>query len=367
MLAHTQALTPATRAAMHPSMNSTDTSDAFDALVFIGRFQPVHAGHVKVFEEGLARSPRLYVLVGSTEQPRNLRNPFGFAERRDLIQQTVSAPSRTAVLALPDVAYNDQAWISAVLLIVERQLIADGLDPKTAKVGLIGHKKDASSYYLSLFPNWKSVGVDPLGRLSATGLRDGFLRHGTIARDVLPAATQDFLATFQTTPAFNALREERAAIDAYRATWANSPYPPTFVTTDALVVQAGHILLVRRADFPGKGLSALPGGFLDAEENLIDGMLRELREETQIAVSQAVLRGSIKTSRVFDDPHRSARGRSLTHAYLIQLEPNADGLPHVEGGDDAAKAYWLPLAKLDPRLMFEDHYHIIQSMIAHAD
>ena len=343
------------------------SSKAFDALVFIGRFQPVHAGHVKVFEEGLAQAPRLYVLVGSTEQPRNLRNPFTFAERKGLIEQSVSVADRTAVLPLPDVAYNDQAWISAVLLIVERQLIADGLDPKTARVGLIGHKKDASSYYLSLFPNWESVAVDPLGKLSATGLRDGFLREGAIAEDVLPAATKAFLADFKETTAYEALQEERGAIDAYRATWASSPYPPTFVTTDALVVQAGHILLVRRAEFPGKGLSALPGGFLDAEENLIDGMLRELREETQIDVEQAVLRGSIKTSRVFDDPHRSARGRTLTHAYLIQLEPSAEGLPHVEGGDDAAKAYWLPLAKLDPRLMFEDHYHIIQSMIAHAD
>ena len=254
-------------------------SDLFDVLVFIGRFQPVHAGHQKVFEEGLARASRLYVLVGSTEQPRNLRNPFSFDERAQMISGSVSKPARTTTLALPDVAYNDQVWISSVLVAVERQLLADGLDPKTAKVGLIGHKKDASSYYLALFPKWESVAVAPLGRLSATGLRDDYLRQGVIDASALPTATQDFLHTFKASKDYANLHEERGFIDAYRATWADSPYPPTFVTTDALIVQAGHILLVRRADFPGRGLSALPGGFLHAGENLIDGMLRELRRK----------------------------------------------------------------------------------------
>jgi len=107
------------------------------------------------------------------------------------------------------------------------------------------------------------------------------------------------------------------------------------------------------------------GGPLDIDP--LKSAQRELKEETKIDVPDAVLRGSIKHSRVFDDPHRSARGRTIAHAYLIQLEPDAAGLPAVLGSDDAEKAYWLPLAKLDPRLMFEDHYHIIQALVAQAD
>lgn len=339
----------------------------FDVLVFIGRFQPVHSGHVKVFQEGLSRAHQLYVLVGSTQQPRNLRNPFRFEERSAMIKGAVAQPERVSVLALPDVAYNDQAWISSVLVTVEQQLINDGLDPKIARVGLIGHKKDASSYYLSLFPQWESMGVAPLGSLSATGLRDDFLRDGSIDSDYLPVSSQRFLEEFRNTPEHRHLKEERAFIDDYQRSWSDSPYPPTFVTTDAVVVQSGHVLLVRRGDFPGRGQSALPGGFISAEENLVDGMLRELKEETQIEVADIVLRGSIKHSRVFDEPHRSARGRTIAHAYLIQLEPDPAGLPRVRGADDAEKAYWLPLARLDQRLMFEDHYHIIQALVSQAD
>lgn len=339
----------------------------FDALVFIGRFQPIHLGHHKVFEAGLAQAQKLYVLVGSTEQPRNLRNPFTFDERADMVRACVSDADRTQVLPLPDIAYNDQAWIGTVQEIVEQQLRKDGLDPATAKVGLIGHEKDASSYYLGLFPQWSSVGVPPYKKLSATGLRDSYFRSGKIDQDNLPQTTIQFLEGFKREAAYAALNEERIFIDRYREGWEASPYPPTFVTVDAVVIQSGHVLLVKRRAFPGKGLSALPGGFINPDEPLIDAMIRELREETRLKVPEPVLRGSIKGSRVFDDPHRSARGRTITHAYLIQLSPEAGGLPPVKGGDDAAKALWLPLANLDPYRMYEDHYHIIQAMLSLAD
>ena len=92
-------------------------------------------------------------------------------------------------------------------------------------------------------------------------------------------------------------------------------------------------------------------------------MIRELREETRIGVPAPVLRGSIRRSRVFDDPHRSARGRTVSHAYLVELSGEPGKLAKVRGGDDAAHAGWHPLGALDPAEMFEDHYHIIQTFL----
>jgi bifunctional NMN adenylyltransferase/nudix hydrolase len=120
---------------------------------------------------------------------------------------------------------------------------------------------------------------------------------------------------------------------------------------------------VRRRVHPGKGLLALPGGFLKEDATLEDSMLRELKEETQIKVPAQVLRGSIKTSRAFDYPDRSTRGRTITFAYHIELEPSLkDGLSRVKGGDDAARAFWLPLSALGEKEdeFFEDHIHIIR-------
>ena len=136
-------------------------------------------------------------------------------------------------------------------------------------------------------------------------------------------------------------------------------HPVQFLTVDAVVVQSGHVLLVKRKSAPGEGLWAIPGGYLESTETFEDGMLRELDEETKVKVPKPVLKGSIKASKVFDAPGRSLRGRIVTQAYLIELPPGE--LPKVKGSDDAAKAKWIPLAEFEKMedQMFEDHHHIV--------
>jgi bifunctional NMN adenylyltransferase/nudix hydrolase len=140
--------------------------------------------------------------------------------------------------------------------------------------------------------------------------------------------------------------------------------PPIFVTTDAVVVQSGYVLVVRRKAKPGLGLIALSGGFIKQDETLAEGMLRELKEETRLKVSLPVWRGSIVDSHVFDSPGRSLRGRTITHAYFLQLK--AGKLPSVKGGDDADKAWWMSLADLYTHedQIYEDHLQIIQHFVS---
>ena len=178
----------------------------------------------------------------------------------------------------------------------------------------------------------------------------------------LPASVNRQLQRFIESDSYQGIREEQTFIADYKAGWSHAPYAPTFVTVDAVVVQSGHLLLVTRKAFPGKGQLALPGGFVNQYEQLEEAVLRELREETRLKVPTPVLKGSIQRRRVFDSPYRSTRGRTITHAFYIELSPETS-LPKVKGGDDARHAQWVPLASLDPRQMYEDHYDIIQEMI----
>ena len=107
-------------------------------------------------------------------------------------------------------------------------------------------------------------------------------------------------------------------------------------------------------------LTLSPGGFVREDESLEDGVIRELREDTRIKVPEAVLRGSIRSTDVFDYPKRSARGRTIAHAHLIQLR-DSTSLPQVRGSEQRPVAFWLPFHQLDPQRMFEDHYHIIRA------
>jgi bifunctional NMN adenylyltransferase/nudix hydrolase len=157
------------------------------------------------------------------------------------------------------------------------------------------------------------------------------------------------------------LCSEYDMVKRYKEAWKAAPFPPTFMTVDAVVVQSGHILLVKRGDMPGKGLWALPGGFLNQEETMLDGAIRELKEETKIKVPVPVLKGSVKDSKTFDAPNRSSRGRTITQAFFIDL--GMGELPKVKGSDDAEKAFWVPFNELVQEKFFEDHAHIISHFL----
>lgn len=351
----------------------------FNIAVFIGRFQPMHFGHLNVIEEAFERADHVVVLVGSSGSPRCHRNPWTFDERSRMIRESVPSHlrKRLQVKALEDAAYNDTRWVQNVQNLVMRSTWEFGYT-SVPRVALIGHSKDATSYYLKMFPQWDSIEVDNYKNLNSTQIRNAYFSNiaemwlndadghkaGDLPQDhIVPSAVCQFLREFLKTSEYYMIRDEYEYIVKYRASWAVAPYAPTFVTVDAVVVQSGHVLLVRRRAAPGRGLWAMPGGFINQDERIRDAVVRELREETGIKVPDPVLRGSIVAQDVFDDPNRSARGRTITHAFLFRLRDDV-ALPRVKGMDDADKARWVPIADLKREDFFEDHLDIITNMIA---
>lgn len=328
-----------------------------DALVFIGRFQPFHNGHKAVIEAALEQAKEVVVVVGSSFAARNIRNPFTFQERKAMIE-SVFPTDRVKVVPVSDYPYDDNKWINSIMRIVESTV------PDAEDIGLIGHSKDSTSYYLEIFPRWKNhVEVADVGGINATDIRKVFFEMPDIPfmPDTLPSGVSQILGNILTSKPFDTLRTEYNMVKKYKEAWKAAPFPPTFMTVDAVVVQSGHILLVKRGDMPGKGLWALPGGFLNQEETMLDGAIRELKEETRIKVPVPVLKGSIKGSKTFDAPNRSSRGRTITQAFLIDL--GVGELPKVKGSDDAEKAFWVPFNKVKQEKMFEDHFFIIDNFL----
>jgi bifunctional NMN adenylyltransferase/nudix hydrolase len=347
----------------------------YDYLVFIGRLQPPTRAHEQIIRTALTLSNRVIIVLGSRNSARTLRNPFTFDERETMTRAMFSSSDQDRLLfvAQDDHTYQDEKWLVTLQQKVKEKILLSipgnrqnmtlhGLTD--VRIGLIGHSKDATSYYLNLFPTWPHENVSAMKGVDATSVREAYFDQSPaqinpthVHPEVIAA-----MAKFTATDAYRALVEERAFVRKYQQQWANSPYPPVFMTTDAIVIQSGHILLVKRGAMPGKGMWALPGGYLNPKETLEQGMLRELREETRLKVPEPVLRGSIQARETFDDPHRSPRGRTITTAFLIHLKGQR-ALPKVKGSDDAAHAQWVPIADLDPKLMFEDHFFIISVML----
>lgn len=341
--------------------------------VFIGRFQPFHNGHLSVVTSALRTADTLVILVGSAGQPRGYFNPFTFEERKEMILASLPENQRQRVLVLPllDWTYNNTRWVQGVQDAVKSALKHFDLD-HWAKVALIGHSKDRSSFYLKMFPQWAEIEVPNFQGLSATPMREKLFNAGALFEllsHVLPDTpepVQEIVFEFSKTTAFGEMIAEYEYIENYKKPYAALPYPPIFQTVDACVVQSGHILLIQRRSNPGKDLWALPGGFVNADEHIEDAVYRELREETRLKVPEKALRGCTIYNRRFDNPHRSARGRVITDAFLIKL-PDDTALPKVRGSDDAKKAKWWALDDVTRDMMFEDHFHMIENLKAKLD
>ncbi len=340
----------------------------YDFGIVIGRFQPFHLTHQKLIEHSLNLAEKIIVILGSARSAPDVKNPFTPQMREEIIRACFPNENERLIFrAVRDYPYNDHVWTAEIQNIVGE--IVEENQTEHAKIAVVGFFKDKSSYYLNLFPQWNFeefyTADKKLLSISATKVRESFFTENDVWRELVPKIVETYLNVFKTTEFFPHLQNEFAYLRKYKedTKFVGVPFAPVFITTDAVVVQSGHVLVIRRGFQPGKGLLALPGGFLAPDATLEDSMIRELKEETQIKVPAQVLRGSIKNSRAFDYPERSQRGRTITFAYHIELESNLkDGLPRVKGGDDAAKAFWLPLSALGEKEdeFFEDHLSIIR-------
>ncbi len=339
----------------------------FHTAVLIGRFQPFHQGHASLLRVALARAVQVILVLGSAHRARDAKNPFTWQERAAMIRASLDARDAERLCFVPvrDL-YNDQLWQAAVAAGVTAQLAAHSTSADDTKgIALVGHHKDASSYYLQLFPHWTYISVPQEVAVDATQLRRLMFAHDDAAHvqtalaSLTPAGVHDYLRTWLQQDFVAGLRLEHAAIEREKQAWAGSPYEPFFVTTDTVLKCGDQVLLVQRGRAPGKGLWALPGGFVEPRERLLQAAIRELQEETCIALDVQVLAQCLQDIQVFDHPDRSQRGRTITHAHFFDLGERP--LPAVQGADDAALARWFPISAIAgmEEQMFEDHFLIL--------
>lgn len=330
--------------------------------VFIARMEPLHKAHLNIIQHSLERYDRVVVGIGSARQARSPRNPWTADERIEMLRATLTRSEQDRIVTMPlrDYLYNDNQWITDV-----QQKVSTLTSAPAEKISIVGRLKDRTSYYIRMFPQWKCDEYANLHPQDATAVRVGlFEDRMKDVRELVPDPVYEYLDEWKKTETFEWTLDEHLFYENYKEMHKfrnpDLPYGPTFTTTDAVVVQSGHVLVVRRRQPPGKHLWALPGGFLASFVRIEDNMLKELKEETKIQIPKDVLRGNIVGEKVFDHPDRSLRGRTITHGFCIHLR---DGdLAHVEGDDDADKAFWVPLADLYEHedKFFEDHVHIIR-------
>lgn len=389
------------------------TLPLYDYLIYIGRFNTYHNGHKSIADKALKITKRLIFVLGSDRSPRTTHNPFTSEEREKMIRACHEGDS-IEFIYLEDFG-NTPLWVAALQHKVHE---ITGYD---SKVGLTGFKKDYTSSYLDEL-HWKFEGPESRFPQNASDLRDVYYRLGSEGHSVkkngktfpladdVPEGSFKFLQRFEKTHHYNLLRKQYLYHANYKK-MTQTPvsffveklkeqlkdvvgvtisdiermaeehiklfpqYPVQFNAVDTLVTHRGHVLLVRRNSEDGDGLLALPGGFVMPNERVETAAFRELKEETTITRSKELLKtDKVKGPFLFDDPYRSLRGRTFTHAFLVQIPANV-APPRVKGDDDAKGkdgkngAMWMTFTEAYRRKdeFFEDHYMILEKLLKMVD
>lgn len=149
-----------------------------------------------------------------------------------------------------------------------------------------------------------------------------------------------------------------------------SEFPPFAVTVDLVVLAvrpheggggAGELrleaVLIERGEEPFARQLALPGGFVQVDEDVADAAYRELQEETGLGAQDVRL----EQLRAYGAPDRDPRMRTVSVAWLAFGRVHRD--PH--GGTDALSAQWLPVDQVPEALAF-DHAQILRDAVDQA-
>ncbi len=105
--------------------------------LFVGRFQPIHKGHVKAISDILKQVDELVIVIGSAQYSHRADNPFTAGERMTMIRRALEdediPPARCWIIPVPDVHIH-MIWVAEVVGYTPRFDIVFTNEPLTRRL-----------------------------------------------------------------------------------------------------------------------------------------------------------------------------------------------------------------------------------------
>ncbi|MFQ6010252.1 MAG: nicotinamide-nucleotide adenylyltransferase [Candidatus Aenigmatarchaeota archaeon] len=285
--------------------------------LFVGRFQPLHKGHVKAIENALKEVDELIIGIGSSQFAYTKDNPFTCEERVEMIERSVKG--NYSIYAVPD-TYDYPAWVRHVeSLVPEFDVVYSG-----------------SMITASLFrqEGYEVKELEKLDGISSSKVRELMVSRGDW-RSLVPEGTIEVM-------------KKSHGEDRMLYMFMNYKYPMPTMTVDAIINYNGSFVLIKRGNVPFKDMYALPGGHVDKGEKVENAVIREVKEETGLDFK---IKGFLG---VYNEPGRDPRG------YYATLVFYGKGKGELKSGDDAKSVH---LRKNIPEEMAFDHKKILQDFL----
>lgn len=333
--------------------------------VVVGRFQPLHNGHIELINHARSIADKTIVIIGSAYEAPSVKNPFSVYDRIDMVQNTFN-DENIIIVGMEDFLYRDNIWYSHFTNLIMKNVEELGITKEDVVVVACNKDGATSNHNETISSLGFKVETFNLSQtLDATTIRNAMF-EGEILRDKLDLNVAGIVENFMETVTYHTLALNYKNAADYRKSWETAPFPPTFVAVDAMIECRDYwgkpsVLLIRRKSDFGDGMLALPGGFLDVTESIYESCLRELKEETGLELDTAY---KLQRVEVFDAPARSLRGRMITHCHHFIMQCQDSHLPVVTAGDDAGEAFWADYSFIanNKKNFYSDHYAIIAKM-----
>lgn len=162
--------------------------------VYVGRFQPFHKEHLKIARKALKEFDHLIIIIGDGGK-RTTRNPFTAQERQQMIYNTLTDAERLKVTFqfVKDVDSN-AVWVNTVRKYVSARA-------NDNPVTLVGGRKDETSFYLDLFPEWKFQETKVNKNVNAADVRRLYfgIKNVMLWSPLVPLPVVEWLEAFQKT------------------------------------------------------------------------------------------------------------------------------------------------------------------------
>ncbi len=151
----------------------------------------------------------------------------------------------------------------------------------------------------------------------------------------------------------NQAQTEKEFLESYDIRKFDVPLATVDMAIFTIRDEALQVLLVKRAQHPAKGKWALPGGFIDFQQDkqLADTARRKLHEKTGVDTPY------LEQVETFGDGKRDPRGWSLTVVYLALIASEDIALSKNEASEDVR---WVPVNKVGDIPLAFDHSQILQ-------
>lgn len=342
----------------------------YEYSAYIGRFRPFHNQHFKMLTHALTLGKKVIVVIGSARSALTPKNPFTSQQVQELIKTYFSEEDFKRLIFVEQVDLYDKAqWVKQVTQKIKKIT-------KSSKCGLVTYVKDNTGTYQKDF---KAFNIEPYesedASVSATQIRKALFEQADSKEEkiekvssLVSQGAKDWLDNWLDSAVAAYLTAEYAYYENYKKPYASLPYPPTFNTSDALIVckhkGVYKALFIIRDKAPGKGTLAIPGGFLELNQTSMQASIDEVEQETGFKLKGNKLKKFYKGNILLDDPLRSLRGRVFSVLHVYNLGTLKE-LPPVRGADDAAMAMWLSIREVSktPERFFEDHYSAVKKGI----